>query len=135
MTNKILFVCMGNTCRSPMAQFLLQKMRPDLNVQSAGLCAFNGSKISEETKSILIKEGVSENKLNAFKSKQITNEELNEDNLIFVMEESHIEQLKLMGRTKNVFLLNSENIPDPFGVKDLYSVAQAKIQQGLESLF
>lgn len=135
MTNKILFVCMGNTCRSPMAQFLLQKMRPDLNVKSAGLCAFNGSKISEETKHILQKEGISENKLNAFQSKQITDKELQEDNLIFVMEQSHIEQLKLMGRTENVFLLNSNGILDPFGVKDLYYIAQKQIKQGLEKFF
>ena len=135
MTKKILFVCMGNTCRSPMAQFLLQKKRPDLIVKSAGLCASDGSKMSEETRQILLEEGISENQLDAFQSTQITNKELSTNNLIFVMEQSHIEQLKLMGRTENVFLLNKNGILDPFGVKDLYYVAQKQIKQGLEKFF
>jgi protein-tyrosine phosphatase len=34
---KILFVCSGNAHRSPLAEALLKKMRPDLTVDSAGL--------------------------------------------------------------------------------------------------
>ena len=34
---KVLFVCSGNAHRSPLAEALLRKMRPDLEVDSAGL--------------------------------------------------------------------------------------------------
>ncbi|MCJ7431679.1 low molecular weight protein arginine phosphatase, partial [Candidatus Bathyarchaeota archaeon] len=34
---KVLFVCSGNAHRSPLAEALLKKMRPDLQVDSAGL--------------------------------------------------------------------------------------------------
>jgi protein-tyrosine-phosphatase len=33
---KILFVCTGNACRSPLADALLKKFRPDIFVESAG---------------------------------------------------------------------------------------------------
>jgi protein-tyrosine phosphatase len=34
---RILFVCSGNAHRSPLAEALLKKLRPDLNVESVGL--------------------------------------------------------------------------------------------------
>ena len=34
---KVLFVCSGNAYRSPLAEALLKKMRPDLEIDSAGL--------------------------------------------------------------------------------------------------
>lgn len=37
---KILFVCTGNACRSPLADALLKKFRPDIIVESAGTYAY-----------------------------------------------------------------------------------------------
>ncbi|HWP98369.1 MAG TPA: low molecular weight protein arginine phosphatase [Syntrophomonadaceae bacterium] len=54
---RILFVCSGNTCRSPMAQALLQKILEDrqdkqggkcIEVSSAGMGAFPGQSPSRE---------------------------------------------------------------------------------------
>ena len=55
----VLFVCTGNTCRSPMAQWLLKKhitaMKLDdaVAVQSAGIYAFSGQEISPHAKKTL----------------------------------------------------------------------------------
>ena len=38
---KVLFVCTGNACRSPLADALLKKFRPDINVASAGTYAYH----------------------------------------------------------------------------------------------
>jgi protein-tyrosine phosphatase len=37
---KVLFVCTGNACRSPLADALLKKFRPDIEVESAGTHAY-----------------------------------------------------------------------------------------------
>ena len=37
---KVLFVCTGNACRSPLADALLKKLRPDIDVDSAGTHAY-----------------------------------------------------------------------------------------------
>ncbi|VDZ78083.1 protein-tyrosine phosphatase [Salmonella bongori] len=42
MFNKILVVCVGNICRSPTAECLLQRFHPSLTVASAGLGALVG---------------------------------------------------------------------------------------------
>ena len=34
---KVLFVCYGNAYRSPLAEALLKKIRPDIHIESAGL--------------------------------------------------------------------------------------------------
>ena len=50
---KVLFVCYGNAFRSPLAEALLKKLRPDLKVDSAGLHV--AIPISEQVKTFLAK--------------------------------------------------------------------------------
>ena len=35
--NKVIFICMGNTCRSPMAATIMTKLMPDIRVESRGM--------------------------------------------------------------------------------------------------
>ncbi|MGY4688408.1 low molecular weight protein arginine phosphatase [Salibacterium sp. K-3] len=50
----VLFVCTGNTCRSPLAEALLrEKGREDIEVQSAGLAAQPGMSASKDTVEVL----------------------------------------------------------------------------------
>jgi protein-tyrosine-phosphatase len=55
---KVLFVCSGNACRSPLAEALLKKFRPDLDVDSAGTHAYY--KIVDLTRRYAEQEGVDE---------------------------------------------------------------------------
>jgi len=60
----ILFICSGNTCRSPMAEKILEDMLSDSEVSgrvrvfSAGLNAFSGGELSLQARKIMQKEGV-----------------------------------------------------------------------------
>ena len=35
--NKVIFVCMGNTCRSPMAATIMSNLMPDMRCESRGV--------------------------------------------------------------------------------------------------
>jgi protein-tyrosine-phosphatase len=55
---KVLFVCTGNACRSPLAEALLKKIRPDIYVDSAGTYPYY--KVVELTKRYATQEGANE---------------------------------------------------------------------------
>lgn len=73
MTN-ILFVCTGNTCRSPMAEAMMKsKAGNEINVKSAGVFATNGSAASPQTIQVLTEKGISSNHKSSFLSQELIN--------------------------------------------------------------
>ena len=82
---KILFVCSGNAHRSPLAEALLRKMRPDLQVDSAGLHV--AIPISEEAKEYLTRQNAEQCLKKAPES--LEEKTLHEYDLIVAMEQRH----------------------------------------------
>ncbi|CAM4068422.1 protein tyrosine phosphatase [Bacillus manliponensis] len=83
---RVLFVCTGNTCRSPMAEALLRHHSEGRwEVQSAGVYASVGSDASSHTKSALNGKGVPI----MHQSQQVTTELLNWSDVILTMTSSH----------------------------------------------
>lgn len=92
----ILFVCTGNTCRSPLAEgFFRQAVaeRDDFEVASAGLAACPGGKMSEESAALLRARGV---EMEEFRSQPVTPELIERATHVFAMTQGHLDSLEQM---------------------------------------
>lgn len=114
----ILFVCTGNTCRSPMAMALFRLKGTDVKAESAGIFAQNGQPASAEAVIACQKLGAD---LSGHKSRRITPEIIADADIIAAMTASHKFQLLLNGCPQEKIFTLSEltdilgDIPDPFG--------------------
>ncbi len=114
--NNILVVCVGNICRSPMAEYCLKQSHPDLNIESAGLSALVGH--SADDKAIACMDRLSID-IRGHKARQINAELIKKSDLILVMSKNqsqHIEQKWPFAKGK-IFRLGhwqSQNVSDPY---------------------
>lgn len=88
---KIIFVCTGNTCRSPMAESIAKKLLPEHTIESRGLFAMDGQATSIYTEEILEQENFDAPTL----AQQWRDSDTDAD-LILTMTTSHKQQLEMM---------------------------------------
>ncbi len=126
---KVLFVCSGNTCRSPMAMALAKTMYPRWDVKSAGLHARQGDAMAKNARKVLEEEGISGVEHTAA---PIRTELLEWADIIFTMDRWQKQQLLDEDPTLVVATLCEGAVADPFG-QDV-SVYRETLQQMKECL-
>ncbi len=112
--NKILFVCIGNICRSPIAEGLLRHALPDRAICSAGVGAMRGYPADPLSVQIMQEQGID---ISTHRAQSLAAWMVLESDLIITMDleqQAHIESLYPASKGKVKRLGEDYDVPDPY---------------------
>ncbi|MGB0879793.1 MAG: low molecular weight protein-tyrosine-phosphatase [Polaribacter sp.] len=134
---KILMVCLGNICRSPLAEGILQsKISLEVFVDSAGTAAYHiGNLPDKRSIEVAKKHGID---ITHQRARKFTIQDFDVFDVIYAMDESNYQNILALSRNKDdakkvKMILNeihptkNQNVPDPYyggnqGFENVYNM-------------
>ena len=118
----IIFVCHGNICRSPMAEYIMKYLLEDYHtegvyVSSAGVSSEeNGNDIYPPAKRILRAKGIP---FSSHRAHRITDAEFSENDLVIALDSSNYRNLvRRFGNNPKIRMLLDRDVDDPWYTDD-----------------
>lgn len=132
--NRILVLCIGNICRSPLAQVALARELPGREVWSAGLQAVVGAPADPTSQLIAQENGLD---LSAHRAQQLAPWMCQQADVVFVMEAMHLPMLEaqvptVRGKAYRLGHFSNFDIADPHRQpREAFDASWAGISQGV----
>ena len=143
----VLFVCTGNTCRSPMAEGFFKQISQndaDLSCASAGIGAVGGQSASRNSIVAMAEEGID---IQTHRSEPVTSDLIQQADFILVMTYHHLYSLLLLypQAADKLFLLkefmppndrSNREVMDPFGQPlEIYAACRNQLSEAIGYLY
>ena len=140
----VLFVCLGNICRSPLAEGIAKKIAKeqglDLNIDSAGTGDWHiGQAPCPNSVKVAAQHNID---ISSYQGRQVTVEDFSKYDLIVGLDDSNMSNLKKLGAKEHVklghFGFNDEDVPDPYffdgfeGFDKVYEMIETCVTQLLK---
>jgi protein-tyrosine-phosphatase len=127
---RVLFVCTGNTCRSPFAAAIAR--REGLDAASAGLTALEGDEPPADAVAIAAEYGVD---LESHRARLLTSAMLDEADVVVGVTRDHVVGIQAEGGTVKARQLDAVDVDDPIGLgPDAYRRAYAQMERAVHAL-
>ena len=137
---RIVFICTGNTCRSPMAEaiarkFAIERGLTDVEVASCGTSAWEGAPASDGALLVAMERGMD---LSDHRAQSLTKPIVASYDLILAMGPHHLERIEALGGTGKGYLLSDfasygasvRPISDPIGAElDVYRATTDELEE------
>lgn len=143
---QILFVCTGNTCRSPLAEALARRVIVEralsgVDVLSAGTSAWDGAPASDGALLVGMERDLD---LSQHRAQMLTRELVRDSELVLAMGPHHLERIEALGGSGRAYLLTdyasrgatSRPVNDPIGGElELYRATADELDQEIRRVF
>lgn len=139
MFNKILIVCVGNICRSPMCEAILkhrvQMAKLPVSISSAGIAALEGKPADPIVQELLLEQEID---CSSHRARQLTLPMLLEAELVLVMEQGHRKEIEykfpnVCGKVHRLGKWGEFDVPDPYKKsKQIFKETYELIMQGID---
>ena len=114
--DNILVVCVGNICRSPIAEALLKKQYPQKHIDSAGLSAVVGNSVDPNSQAVMEPYNID---MSHHVAKQVDEELVMQADIIFTMSDGQTKWIEerwpyCRGKTFKIGHWTDKDIADPY---------------------